>query len=138
MGSFYYHDQNSFRFSFHIKIWSSQRGLNNKSPNLHKKAKTRRILVVVVVKWRHPANGLFDNTKHLIFGSENIKQLNFRHFNTNSEKKITVTVIFFQEDTKISPIRQMLSCLVYQGLEAIFWQFPKTTQDFREGIKKPF
>ena len=87
IGSFYYHDQNSFRFSFHIKIWSSQRGLNNKSPNLHKKAKTRRNMVVVVVKWRHHANGLFDNTKHLIFGSENIKQLNFRHFNTNSEKK---------------------------------------------------
>ena len=68
MGSFYYHDQNAVRFSFHIKIWSSQRGLNNKSPNLHKQAKTRRILVVVVK--RHHENGLFDNAKHLIFGSE--------------------------------------------------------------------
>ena len=26
----------SFSFSFHIFIWKSQRGLNNKSPDLHK------------------------------------------------------------------------------------------------------
>ena len=48
-----------FRFSFHIQIWWSQRGLNNKSLNLHKKANRWRILVLVV-KWRHHANGQLD------------------------------------------------------------------------------
>ena len=60
MASFYYYDLNPFRFNFHIKIRSSLRGLNNKSPNLHKKTKSWRILVVVV-KWRHRANGLFSD-----------------------------------------------------------------------------
>ena len=40
MASFYYYDQNPFRFNFHIKIRSSLRGLNNKSPILHKKTKS--------------------------------------------------------------------------------------------------
>ena len=48
-----------FRFFFHVQIWYSQRGLNNKSLNLHKKANPWRI-PVVVVKWRHHANGLLD------------------------------------------------------------------------------
>ena len=51
MASFYYYDQNPFRFSFDILIWYSQWGFENKTPNLHKKAKSSRILVVVV-KWR--------------------------------------------------------------------------------------
>ena len=42
-------------YSFHIQIWLSQGGLNDKSPNLHKKAKPWRIMVVVV-KWRKRAN----------------------------------------------------------------------------------
>ena len=57
MASFYYYDQNPFRFSFHILIWYSQWGFENKSPNFHKKAKSWRILFVVV-KWRHRAKGL--------------------------------------------------------------------------------
>ena len=56
MTSFYYYDQNPLRFSFHI-FWWSQWGLNNKSPNVHKKAKPCRILVVVA-QWRHHVNGL--------------------------------------------------------------------------------
>ena len=47
----------SFSLFFHIKIWLSKRGLNNKSLNLHKREKPWRILVVVV-KWRHRANNL--------------------------------------------------------------------------------
>ena len=44
--------------------------------------------------------GYLDNTtKHFMFCLSNMKQLNFRHFNTNS-KKFTVTVIFFQNKTK--------------------------------------
>ena len=66
MTSFSYYDQNPFRFSFHISIWWSQWGLNNKRPNLHKKAKSWRILVVVV-KWRHHANGLIKDQKHFPF-----------------------------------------------------------------------
>ena len=58
MASFYYYDQNPFHFSFHTLIWYSQWGFENKSLNLHNKAKSWRILVVVV-KWRHRANGLF-------------------------------------------------------------------------------
>ena len=54
---FYYYDQNSFRFSFHILNLVIQWGFNNKSSNLHKKAKAWRILVVVV-KWRHRVNAL--------------------------------------------------------------------------------
>ena len=49
--------QNTFRSSFHVLIWQSQWGFDNKSPNLHKKAESWRILVVVV-KWRHHASGL--------------------------------------------------------------------------------
>ena len=51
------HYQNPLRFSFHILIWYSQWGFTDKSRNLHKKAKSWRILVVVV-KWRRRPNGL--------------------------------------------------------------------------------
>ena len=42
-------------------------------------------------------SGHLDNTKYLIFWLCNTKQLNFRHFNTNS-KKFTITVNFFLEN----------------------------------------
>ena len=58
MASFYFYDQNPFRFPFMFKFDKSKRGLKNKNPNLHKKAKPWRLLVVVV-KWRHRANDLF-------------------------------------------------------------------------------
>ena len=47
-----------------------------------------------------------DNTKHFIFWLCNIKQLNFRHFNTNG-KKCSVTVNFIQKETKTAPKRAM-------------------------------
>ena len=61
MASFYYFDQNPFRFLvfFHIWILLSQRSLNNKSPNLHKIAKPWWILAVVL-KWRH----VFTSSRH--------------------------------------------------------------------------
>ena len=40
-----------------------------------------------------------------------MKQLNFRHFNTN-RKKFTVTVNFSQKETKTAPKRPILFCLV--------------------------
>ena len=64
MASFYYFDQNPFRFrfSFHIWILLSQRSLNKKSPNLHKIAKPWWILAVVL-KWRH----VFTSSRHGYF-----------------------------------------------------------------------
>ena len=46
MSSFYYYDHSPYSFSFHFRIWKSQRDLNKQSPNLHKEAKPWRILVV--------------------------------------------------------------------------------------------
>ena len=40
------------------------------------------------------------NTKHLSVWLCNIKQLNFRHFNTNSQK-FSVTVNFVQKEQKL-------------------------------------
>ena len=81
--------------------------------------------------------GYLDNTKHLIFGVCSIKQLNFKHFNTNS-KKFTVTVNFIRKETKTAPKRPKLFCLVYQEvfghLPTIpdhIGRFPKTTEDSR-------
>ena len=48
--------------------------------------------------------GYLDNTKHFIFWLCNMKQLNFRHFNTNS-KKFFETVHFFQKEAKTAPNR---------------------------------
>ena len=57
-----------------------------------------------------------------------MKQLNFRHFNTNS-KKFFETVSFFQKEEKTGPKRPILFCFVYQG---IFGHFTKTfIPDFR-------
>ena len=81
--------------------------------------------------------GHLDNTKHLIFWLCNMKQLNFRHFNTN-RKKFTVTVNFGQKETKTAPKRPILFCLVYQDVFSHFptipdhlWRFPKNTEDSR-------
>ena len=81
-----------------------------------------------------------------------MKQLNFRHFNTN-RKKITVTVNFSQKETKTAPKRPILFCLVYQEIFSHFptipdhfrrltkipedcRRCPKTTEDFRGEIRK--
>ena len=50
-----------FGFLFIFKFGSPSE-VNNKSPNLHKKTKPWRILVIVV-KWRHHANDLFNARK---------------------------------------------------------------------------
>ena len=60
--------------------------------------------------------------KHFLFLAVNMKQLNFRHFNTNS-KKFCETVNFFLEGAKTAPKRPILFCLVYQGVSAILRQF---------------
>ena len=66
-----------------------------------------------------------------------MKQLNFRHVNTTS-KKFTVTVNFFQKETKTAPNRPILFCLVYQRvfghfatIPDYFRTFPETTEDPR-------
>ena len=75
-----------------------------------------------------------------------MKQLNFKHFNTN-RKKFTVTVNFGQKETKTAPKRPILFCLVYQEVFSHFptipdhfledfRRFPETTEDFRGEIRK--
>ena len=58
-----------------------------------------------------------------------MKQLNFRHFKTNS-KKLFETVIFFLEQAKATPKRPILFRLICQGVTTIpdyFRRFPKAT-----------
>ena len=71
-----------------------------------------------------------------------MKQLNFRHFNTN-RKNFTVTVNFGQKETKTAPKRPILFCLVYQEVFSHFptipdhlRRFPKVPEDFRGEIRK--
>ena len=52
-----------------------------------------------------------------------MKQLNFRHFNNNG-KKLTLTVIFFQKETKWAPKRANILSLVYHGVFGHFLKFP--------------
>ena len=44
--------------------------------------------------------GYFDNTKPFTFWLCNMKQLNFRHFNANSEKNIWNSKFFYREKQK--------------------------------------
>ena len=66
-----------------------------------------------------------------------MKQLNFRHFNTD-RKKFTVTVNFGHKDVNTAPKRPILSCLLYQQdfshfrtIPDHFGRFPKIPEDFR-------
>ena len=52
-----------------------------------------------------------------------MKQLNFRHFNTNT-KKFFKTVNFFQKEAKTAAKRPILFCLVYQGVFGLFTKIP--------------
>ena len=69
--------------------------------------------------WRVVTEGqngdYLDNIKHFIVWLCNMKQLNFRHFNTNSEKFFE-TGNFFQKEAKSAPKRPILFCSVYQGV----------------------
>ena len=64
-----------------------------------------------------------------------MKQLNFRHFDTKSEK-LNVAVTFFQKETKTAPKGPILFCIVHQGVFGHFWtisdyfrRFSKTSKD---------
>ena len=78
--------------------------------------------------------GVPHNTKHLIFWLCNMKQLNFRHFSTNSQK-FTVTVNFIQKETKTAPKWPILFCLVYQEVFGHFPTIPHHFGKFPETIK---
>ena len=54
--------------------------------------------------------GYLYNTKHFILWFCNMKQFNFRHFNSNS-KKFFETANFFQKEAKTAPKRSILVCL---------------------------
>ena len=85
-----------------------------------------------------PERGYLDNTKHFIFWLFKMKQLSFRHFNTNSKKNLWNNIyicFFFQKEAKPAPKRPILFCLVYQAVfghfTTIFRRFPNTIEDFR-------
>ena len=66
-----------------------------------------------------------------------MKQLHFSHINTNS-KKFTVTVNFFQKETKTAPKGQYYFVKYIKEFSAIFptipdyfKRFPKTAEDSR-------
>ena len=73
--------------------------------------------------------GYLDNTKLFTFWICKIKQLNLRHFNTNSTDKFFETVNFFQKEAKTAAKRPILFCLVYQGVfghfAKIYFRFPR-------------
>ena len=60
MTSFYYYDQNPSGVAFLCKLRAFVIQTSLGLPNLSVKGKTKRILVVVV-KWRHRANGQFQS-----------------------------------------------------------------------------
>ena len=71
-----------------------------------------------------------------------MKQLNFRHFNTNSKQSFE-TVIFFQKEAKTAQKRPILFCLVYQGvfghfttIPDYFRRFPKANDEMSEEPSK--
>ena len=76
-------------------------------------------------EWRH-----LDNAKHLIFWLCNMKQLNFRHFNTN-RKKFTVTVNFSLKEKKRLQKGQYYLVWYTNEISAIFGRFPIIPKDFR-------
>ena len=75
--------------------------------------------------------GVPQNTKHFIFWLCNMKQSNFRHFNTNRKNFIEM-VNFFWKEAKTAPKRPILFCLVCQGVFGISTTIPyKSIVDFR-------
>ena len=88
--------------------------------------------------------GYLDNTKHLIFWLCNMKQLNFRRFNTNT-KKILWNSTFFPERGKNGSIKANIilfsisrSCPPFYDNSGLFQKiteghrrFPKTVEDFQ-------
>ena len=83
-----------------------------------------------------------DSTKHLIFWLCNMKQLRYRHFNTSSIEKLTMTVNSFQRETKTVPKGPVLFCLVYQRVFGYsgtfsdsFRRLSKTTEDSQKLAK---
>ena len=82
--------------------------------------------------------GYLDNTKHLIFWLCNIKQLNFRHFNTNS-KKIFCNSKFYQEGNKNGSKQGNVILLSisrsFRPLSDDFRSFRKISEDVRKLLK---
>ena len=65
-----------------------------------------------------------------------MKQLNFRHFNTN-RKKFTVTVNFSQKEKKRLQKGQYYHVWYTNKISAIFGRFPIISEDFRRLPKIP-
>ena len=81
--------------------------------------------------------GEIENSKNFIFWFWKMKQLNFRHFNTNS-RNFFETVNFFQKEEKTAQKRPIIFCLEYQGvfghfttIPDFFGRIPKAADDSR-------
>ena len=84
---------------------------------------------VAGVKQHHGLNGGTSVTLNTFFWLSNLKQLNFRHFDTNSEK-LNVAVNFFKQETKKAPKRPIFYFEQYtKEFSAIFEQFPIISED---------
>ena len=104
-----------------------------------------------LLQWNEVLNGGTSITLNTSFWLCNMRQLNVRHFNTNS-KKFFETVNFFQKEAKTAPKRSMIFCLVYQGIFRYFYvnsglfqkisegyrRFPKTVEDFWRLTKRSY
>ena len=93
--------------------------------------------------------GYLDNTKHFIFWLCNMKQLNFRHFNTNS-KKFFETVSYFPERNRNGSKKANIILFsisrsfwpfydnagLFHKISEGYWRFPKTVEEFRRLTKR--
>ena len=81
MASFYYYDQDPSGFCFLVQIRAFVIQTSLGLQNLNMKGKMKRILVVVV-KWRHRANGLLEAYLSPILSSCKLKEIEYSKFHT--------------------------------------------------------
>ena len=112
---------------------------------LLKKVRASAFLALRDLEW-----GYLDNTNHFIFQLCTMKQLNFRHVNTNS-KKFFETMIYFPERSKkgskkANIILFSMSCVKFLAIlrqfqkktSEDFRRFPKTFEDFRSHSNRSY
>lgn len=95
------------------------------------------VLNTQLIPWGESEWSYLENTKHLIFWLCNMKQLHFRHINTNS-KKFTVTVNFFsRKKQKLLQRGNIISLSISRSFRLFSRQFPIISKDFRRLPKIP-
>ena len=122
---------NWFRDFFFTSLSSEENGIANHFKRPVKLNSSSRFLAETCVRIviRGSEWGYLDNTKHFIFWLCNMKQLNFRHFNTNI-KKFYKTVFFFHKEAKTAPKRPILFFNIIKKFWAILRWFRIIPEDF--------